>query len=264
MSKIKIQTNCPHCGKGFIADAEIPDPTPQKETAPLVRSKIRPVGSIMVYKITSEAMKKFIVQKAQAYCPGAKVEVVASYCEKKRHHNESGPHHSFASLRIGLSDDVLEKKEDYGWYQQIGESAGNTRFQKSIFGNLIKKYQFNRDDIDTWLHDYTMLERLEESLGITEAYLKELRTFAIPQRVSVKDGADWFMFAADASKVISDMLTNPETGKVIGSIQIADTYQVEKDVIEFLVHVYPEETEYRENPHVREILLGEEKPKKIK
>jgi hypothetical protein len=57
-------------------------------------------------------------------------------------------------------------------------------------------------------------------------------------------------------------LTDVNTGKVPGRIQINDIYPISKEIVEFVVYVHPAQMKTRENPHVRQILLGEEKPKK--
>ena len=58
------------------------------------------------------------------------------------------------------------------------------------------------------------------------------------------------------------MLTNPATNTVDGRIEIHDVYQIDKDVVEYIIYLHPQEIEYKENAHVRQILLGKEKPKK--
>lgn len=252
MSKVRLNNTCPKCGAQYQSEAEIPD-----AVAPTVRSKLVPNQTILVYRITSEDIKNFITAKARAYCPEAKVEVVTKYYEKKATRNTTdGLHHSYASLRVALSDDVIDNETKYGWYEKLGQADGNIRFKSSIFTRLIKKYDYNPDQVDKWLKDYRTLERLHNDLGITEDDIKEIRYYATPRKKALKDGTEFIMFAAAAENVIADMLEDPETNKVIGRIQIADVNKIESDVVEFLTYVHPQEIEYQENPHVREILLG--------
>ena len=69
------------------------------------------------------------------------------------------------------------------------------------------------------------------------------------------------MFAARAEKIIEDMLEDPETDKVDGSIEIHDVHPISKDNIEFIVYVHPKEMKASENPYIRKILSGEIKLK---
>jgi hypothetical protein len=251
-----ILSTCPTCGENIKVTAEIPE-----VNKPNVRGNIDPIGNILVYRISSEQIKDFIIQKARQYVSDVRMTIVPRYCEKKRK-NSTDPHRSYASLRIAFSENVIEKKEDLGWYGSIGENGSNVKIHASIMQNLINKYQYNRKEIEAWLKNYKTLEELEEGLGMTEAYINDLRMYSIPQRVKTDNNESWIIFAAAAENVIEDMLTDPTTNKVPGRIQIQDVYPISKEIVEFVVYVHPTQMKLRENPHVRQILLGEEKPKK--
>ena len=226
-----------------------------------MRSNIKPIGNITVYRISSEQIKQFITEKARQYVPDVRMTIVPRYCEKKRKNNND-PHRSYASLRIAFSENIIEKKQDLGWYGNIGETANNVKLQEGIMKGLINKYQYNRKEIEAWLKNYKTLEELEEGLGMTEAYIRDLHMYSVPQRIKANGDESWIIFAAAAENVIEDMLTDKNTGKVPGRIQIQDVYPISKDIVEFVIYVHPAQMKVRENPHVRQILLGEEKPKK--
>lgn len=257
MAKVNLSVNCPDCNKDFMVQADLTS----ADLAPTVRSKINPIGDILVYKITSEDIKQFIIQKSKKYVPDAKVEVVPRYCERKRR-RDSEPHRSYASLRIAFSDSVVEKNEDAGWYGKIGENDGNVRIVPTLFKEIISRYQYNKKDIEGWMKNYKTLEDLEENLGMNEAYLNDLKMYATPQRILTTNNEPWIIFSAAAENVISDMLTDPTNNEPIGRIQIQDVYPISKDIVEFLIYIHPLEMKLKENPHVRQILLGEEKAKK--
>lgn len=257
MSKVQLSTKCPQCGKELRIGAEVDAST----LAPAVHGKLKPSASVLVYKISTDEMKVFITQKAKKYCPDVKVECIPRYCEKKRRH-QSEPHRAYASLRIAFSEHILEKKDDLGWYGKIGESSESFRVQPSMFQNLFQMYKYDMKAIDAWLGSYKNLEELEEALGMTEDYIKELKMYAKPQRIMTNANESWIFFSAAAENVIADMLTDTNSQKVIGRIEIRDIYPISKDNVEFLVYVHPSEVKMTENPHVRQLLTGEEKPKK--
>ena len=143
-----ILSTCPTCGEKIKVTADIPE-----ANKPNVRGKIDPIGNILVYRISSEQIKDFIIQKAREYVPDVRMTIVPRYCEKKRKNN-SDPHRSYASLRIAFSENVIEKKEDLGWYGSIGENGSNVKIHHSIMTDLINKYQYNRKEIESWLKNY--------------------------------------------------------------------------------------------------------------
>jgi hypothetical protein len=252
------EVNCPKCNEAI----RIKYPVERSNASyPNVRSNLKPIGDILVYRISSEQIKDFIIQKARQYVQDVRIMIVPRYCEKKRKNNRD-PHRSYASLRIGFSENVVEEKTDLGWYGEIGDTGSNVKLQKGIMNGLIKQYQYNRKEIDRWLKDYKTLEELEEGLGMTEAYINDLRMYAVPQRIKADNNENWIIFAAAAENVIADMLTETGTNVVPGRIQINDVYPISKDIVEFVIYVHPTQMKVRENPHVRQILLGEEKPKK--
>lgn len=256
MSNFTFEAVCPKCGEGIVMDCDVPN-----TNIPKVRSNLNPIGNIMVYRISSEQIKDFIIQKARQYVPDVRMTIVPRYCEKKRKNNNE-PHRSYASLRIAFSENVIEKKQDLGWYGSIGDNGSNVKLHEGIMKNLINKYQYNRKEIEAWLKNYKTLEELEEGLGMTEAYINDLRMYSVPQRIKANDKENWIIFAAAAENVITDMLTDPETNTIPGRIQIKDVYPISKDIVEFIIYIHPAQMKLRENPHVRQILLGEEKPKK--
>lgn len=257
MKELTINTDCPHCKKELSVTMDI-NPC---ALAPDVRSKMRPVAVPFIYKITSEHIKRFIIEKATSMCPGVKVEVAPRYCEKKRK-KENEMHRSYASLRIAFSENAIEHNGDNGWFGKIGEGGGNTRVVESLFKKIVMKYMYRKKDIDGWMKSYKTLEELEETLGMTEEYIADIRDYSTPRRVPTTGEEDWVIFAAAPEKVIADMLTDVTTDNLFGRMQIQDVYKINKDVVEFLVYVYPQEIQIQENSHVRQILLGEEKPKK--
>lgn len=257
---VTVKSECPNCGSHLEFDVTVPTVFSSSTDGPALRSKIKPTGSILVYKINSEEMKQFIIQKAKKLVPDSKVEVVPRYCEKKRR-KDTDPHRSYASLRIAFSDDVIEQNKDLGWYGKIGEGGSNVRIVKSLFDEMIQRYQYNRKDIDKWLKSYKNLEELEEALGMTEAFINDIKEYSIPQRV--KAGTEsWVIFSAAAENVIYDMMSERGTDRIPGKIRIQDVYPISKDVVEWTIYMYPNEMDLKENPHVRQILMGEEKAKK--
>lgn len=257
MGIIQLETQCPHCKKDIKLGATVD----AAALAPQVHAKIQPAGSIWEYRISTDEMKLFITQKAKKYCPDVKVDMVPRYCEKKRRH-KSDPHRAYTSLRIAFSEHIVEKKDDLGWYGKIGESADNLRIQPSMFQNLFQMYRYDTKVVDEWLKSYKNLEELEDALGITEDYIREIKMYAKPQRITTNDKESWIIFAAAAENVITDMLTEIKTQRPAGRIEIRDVYPISRDNVEFLIYVHPQEIQLTENPHVRQILTGEEKPSK--
>ena len=252
MSEATINAVCPNCQEELSLEV------PMQDLHPKVRSLIKPVGNILVYRISSDEIRQFIIRKAKFFKEEAKVEVITKYCEKKN----SDPHRGYASLRIGFSDDVIEKKGTAGWYEKVGGNTGNIRFIEDIFVGMIQKYQYDRKSLDAILGNYKNLEKVENQLGMTESFIEDIKLYTTTRRVPTNNNESWIIFSARAESVISDMLEDPDTDKVGGKIEIHDVYPINKDVVEFIVYVHPKEMTSQENPHVRRIMMGDVKVKK--
>lgn len=262
-NKVNLEVTCPQCGGNFLASAEIPNTQTSHDSYPAVRGGMQPIGRILEYRISSEDLKNFIIEKAREYVPDVLIEIAPRYCEKKRK-SRYEEHRSYASLRIAFSDNVIKQQDNLGWFGAIGENSNNVKFHEGILNGLINKFKYDRKMVESWLKDYKILEELEDSFGMTEAYIKDLAMYTTPQRVKANSGdkKPWIIFSAAAENVINDFLTDKTTNKVPGHIEIKDVYPISKEIVQFVVYVHPEQTQVRENPHVRQILLGEEKPKK--
>lgn len=252
--RLSVNGKCPGCKREVKMGIDI-EPL---ELAPDLRGEMKPASSIYEYKITSEDMKRYLIRKARKYAPDVKLELIPRYCEKKRR-RPNDPHRSYASLRIALSDHVVEKKEDLGWYGKIGESSSNVQIIENVTKKFIQRFQYHRQDIELWMKNYKSLEELEEALGMTEAYINDLKTYSTPHRILDINKESWIIFAGAPENVIKDMFIDPSTEQVAGKIQIKDVYPISEEVVEWTVHLYPSETQAKDNPHVRQILMGNQK-----
>ena len=242
-----LAVECPKCQEEFTV--EVPYPK--------VRSLIKPIGEIQVYRITSEEIKQFLIQKANYFVKaGVKLELAVKYCEKKK----SDPHSGHAALTIAFSDSVLSKRPNAGWFDKMGESDSNMRFVPDIFAGFIRKYEYNRKDLEEILSDYKKLEFLENKYGMTEAFIQDIKMYSTPRLIPTTNKESWIFFSARPEKVIEDMLEDPDTDKVNGGIDISGrVYQINKDVVEYIVYVHPQEMKSSENPLVRQLLQGKGK-----
>lgn len=276
---VVTKVECPSCKKVFSVKSEpitpedlgissellkkLQEEDPQMSAldySPVIRASetgLKPSAAVFMYKITSEDIKNFIVKNADSLAPGVKVEIATRYCERKKR-SSFEPRRSYASFRIAFSSKVIDTSDDYGWYSKIGKPAGKVKILKDPFNYLIAKYKYDQSEINSWLSSYKLLEELEEAFGMTEAYINDIKRYCVPQAVRSGD-EDWVIFSAAPENIIRDMLSNPASEKVDGTIKIQDIYPISKDIVEFLVYVYPKEVSFEENAHVRAIIAGDKK-----
>lgn len=261
MKELSLKATCPDCHNQLMVKTNFP--TDPLELSPDVRGAKDPDGCIWRYRITSDELKKFIVEKAKSFVPDIEVEVVPRYCEKKRR-KQYEPHRSYASLRIAFSDKAIPKDGDLGWYGEIGENPENCKVVNTLFQGIIRKYRYDVKEVDNWLKSYKIMEELEDAFGMSEAYINDLKMYVIPKRIRTTDHdkKSYIIFSAAAENVIADYLTEVTTNKIAGKMKIVDVYPISQGVVEWEVHVDPTQYTVKENPHVRQILMGEEKPKK--
>ena len=256
MSEEKVlSVECPFCNQEL--NVELPESVPRDTSK--TRALLKPVGNVRVYRITTDEMKAFVQQKANFYKDGIIVEGGARYFERKN----SNPHRGYCYMKLAFNENALENNQQAGWFEKIGESSDGVRFISDIFVGLIQKYGFDRQGLNDLLSNYKRLEKVEEMFGLTEDALREIREFVTPKRIlaSKSSGGNWIMFSARAEKIIEDMLENPDTDKVEGSIEIHDVHPLTKENIEFVVYVHPKEMRASENPYIRKSLSGEIKLK---
>lgn len=261
MQEVKIQAKCPKCAEELVLTTEYPsDPL---ELSPDVRGAKDPDGCIWKYRITSDELKRFITEKAKSYVPDVEVEVVPRYCEKKRR-KDYDPHRSYASLRIAFSDHILEKGADLGWFGEIGRDGNDCKIVSSLLQGIIQRYGYSKKEVESWLKSYKILEDLEDAFGMTEAYINDINTYTTPRRILTSDSAKShiIIFSAAAENVIADYLTEVSTNKVPGKLKIVDVYPISQGVVEWVVHVDPSQQTTKENPYVRQLLMGDTKGKK--
>jgi hypothetical protein len=219
----------------------------------LNRANIQPNGQIDVYKITSDQMKIFIAAKAAAMQPGTKVEMSVDYWEKKK----SVPRRSYAMLKVAMSDDVIEKKEDNSWIIRMVDSESDIKFVKKIWDFIVRQYSYDKKELESMLNDYRKLDQLEESFGLTEDQIKQMMYYSVPRRIKTGTKDSWIVFAARPDAVIKNMLTDPTTNKVNGRMEIVDIVPITKDTVEYTVYVHVNEVESSENPEVRKLLQND-------
>jgi hypothetical protein len=248
---------CPKCKNAFSATSTT-NADPLVLLAPKIRGGIRPVGIPFEYHVTSEDIKKFINDVAHIYVPDAKLEISTRYCEKKQHRGE--PHRSYAFFKIAFSHHVIQNYDEHGWFQQIGETGEHVSIEKDLFEHLIKRWQFNRKDLDSWLKSYKKMEQLEDSFGVSDEFMNDLKKFSTPRGIKVSGSGDvWVFFAASVEKILMDYFTNPDTKALAGKITVDNPTLISKDVIDYRITLNPYAVESTVNPHVQQILANDEK-----
>jgi len=166
------------------------------------RSGHEPCGKIDIYRITSEDIQKFISSKVNSIVPGSRAEVVPEYCERKN----SRPLRSYAALIIALSAEVIESSHG-DIIRQMIERGTDVKLKDAVFNDIFNRYSYNRRELQTILRSYENRDRMEEGFGMTEEYIRNILRFSLPHRQeSIQNRETWVIFAAEASKVIHDML----------------------------------------------------------
>lgn len=268
MEKINVPIECPECGREIIVELDpaklLADNQPSTVTnysdplmlAPNIRGDIRPVGIPYRYEITSEQIKAFIIDTVKAFCPNAQMEIHPRYCEKKKQ-KPGEIHRSYASFMIAFSNHVQEGYGKDGWFERLGESS-DVQFIKSIKSYIIDKWSYDKKQIDSILNSYKKLERFEDGLGMSEAFINEIRQFSIPRSIKVADSKDsWIFFMASPEKILYDFFSDPKTKKLKGNLKVTDIVPISKDIIKYIITFDPYVATTTENPHVRQILSGE-------
>lgn len=256
MAKINLPFHCTNCGKDMIAGIDM-NPI---VLAPKIKGDLEPVGIPYKYLVTSEDIKKFIMDTSRLYVPDVQMEIYTRFCEKKVRKGSNEPHRSYAFFKIAFSHHIItDYSSSQGWFQQLGESGENVNI-KSPMRNLFDRWSYNKNDLNEWTKSYKKMERLEDAFGMTEEYINDLKKFSKPRGIKVTGGTDvWVFFSASPERILQDFFENTETNAPAGKLSVSNPRMVSKDIIEYEVIVDPYQVETKINPHVQQILSSEEK-----
>lgn len=258
METINISTKCVKCGEDLVVKVN-PSAIDPLLLAPDIRGNVRPTSLPYRYVISSEEIKRFIIDKVHMYSPNTKLEISVKYCEKKRRKDRE-PHRSYATFLIAFSHHVIKDYKENGWFERLGEENGRAFIIKELYVNLINKWAYDPKQIDEWRKSYKKLELLEEGLGMTESFINEIKEFSVPKSTRpTANEESWVFFMASPEKILMDFFTNPESNSIIGKLDVNDIVQISKDIVEYHITLDPYNVAVKENPHVRQILNGEAK-----
>lgn len=255
MVEINVPINCPKCGKETLAGIKA-DP---RIFAPKIRGDKMPDSVPYRYHVTSEDIKEFILKTARTYVPEVEMDIFTRYHEKKIRKGSNEPHRSYAFFKMAFSYHVI-KDYNNGWFQQLGQAGNNVQICDSMMKGLIDRWKYDIKDINKILKSYENMEQLEDTFGITDEFIIDLKEFAVPKGVRVKGGKDiWVFFSASPEAILHDYFTDKTTNKVAGKLSIKQPTMISKDIIDYEVTLDPYIAESAINPHVRQILAKEEK-----
>ena len=165
-------------------------------------------------------------------------------------------------MLLAMNEKVIEQRQsEGGFYGSLGWQH-SIRIKSRLWLEFISRWLYNQDWIRQALGSYNRMDDYEEKFGITEAALKDISFYSAPRAV-YPDGSQtpWVFTAIDPFLVIQDMLCEAGTKKIPGEIFITDVNKVSENMIEWTVYVSPFKNETEINPHVMEILKGNEKAK---
>lgn len=222
------------------------------------RAQIEPSNHIKEYRITSDLMAQFVTAKAVWACPETQVCCVPRYFEVKDSGNDGEPKKSFAYMMIALSANILEKQANHAWLSGlIGSSLDGSRIVENVWNLIVKRYKYDSNGLKAYWKSPKMMERINDVYGLTDSDFETLIKSSTPYTTSSKSGnVEWIMFAARADKIIENMLEDPDTNKVPGSLHIVQTVPITKDNVEFICHLYEGEKRVVYNTEIRELLVG--------
>lgn len=259
MANIVTKVQCTKCQHQF----NIKLPVPTGMNIPVVAGKVNPAYEIMVYRITTNDVNRYIGDVVRSVEPDAQVLIYPRFSEKKQKKNSGGPRPAYVYLLIGMNEKVIDQRANAnGFYGTLGWNR-SVRVKSRLWFEFISRWLYDPEWIRKAMGSYNRMDEYEEKFGLTEAALKDISFYAAPRAV-YPDGSKtpWVLTAIDPYLVIQDMLCEAGTKKVPGEIMITDVNQVSENMIEWTVHVSPFKNEAEINPHVMQILRGEEKVKR--
>ena len=245
------------------------------------RADINMASSINVYRITSDDIRIFLNQKAKQYVPAARVEILVEYCERKK----SNPRRSYAALVVGLSSNMMERHGETDTLRRMIETESDHRLLDDIFTNLVKRYQYDRENLQKILESYKLLDEFQLSFGMNEEFIKQLIYWTTPRRQELdKTKEVWTLFGARPDAIIYDMLEElniyepiqmeesklnkmskedreklPTSAHTMilprkGRMEIVQVTPITKGSVEFMIYLHSDDIQVNDNPDLRKLL----------
>lgn len=215
------------------------------------RAKLEPSNTIQVYRITSDMIKQFLTAKVSWACPQATVDCVPVYTEVKK----SSPRRSFAYINIALSDTVIEKSSDNAWLSGLIGNSENVRFLPKVWTYIIDKYKYDPEYLKQKKKNPDFMDKVNDNLGMSDLDYETLIKMATPHTTESKaTNRRFIVFAARADKIIENMLEDPATDRLNGSVKVVETIPITKDNVEFVCHLSDGEKSITYNSEIRDIL----------
>ena len=213
------------------------------------RMNLKPKAIIKVFTISSEMIKTFIQTKAKFYVPDVATSV-SIFCSSSKRGNEKK---RYASARISFSDAVTTaRNEDKTWFDDLGNSS-NVHFVDNIYTSIVRRYMYDKNELNNIKKNYKKMSHFEDDLGISEEYIDNIKMYATPKRIETNSRNSIIVFSARIEPIIEDILSDPETGKLDGTIEIVEVYE-NRDVVYFNVYVHPPKHRNEINPYVKELV----------
>lgn len=212
----------------------------------------KPDGIIEEYRITTDDIRGFISTKCAHFKDGVSAILSTTLWDRSRK-NSLNSNKKYVLTMLALSDLALEQgnSETPAFVKDIFLNNTSIKFIDKIWVPIIKKYSYDRKELMDIRKSDKMLDKLEDTLGITEDQLKELIKLSRPHIQEI-NGDKWVILAIRPEAVIYDMLSSPQSQKIDGRMVISNIIPITKDRVEFVVHIYKGED--RQAPVNNEVL----------
>lgn len=272
VDKITVTTVCDSCNKQLdlevpisadVLDIKASDIGLDNLAPDLEAGWLKPKEEILVYKVNTKDIEKYLTIKSKIVDPNIKLIVDSTYISREKRFSGKA-NHAYSSLQLTFSTNAIKSnKYGEGWPYEYEYDNGRVILIDSLMDNIIRRYSYNRKELIELTKPKKFDKRydLEQKLSIDDKYLKQLIHFSIPRVVeNTTTGNKVVIVVLSPELVLKDMFREMgKNHKSSGLIDIKSVNFISEGIVEYLIHLYPGKSELRENPHVRQILLGERK-----
>ena len=237
-----------------------------------VRSGLSPKSAVLEYEIPLERIERYMTNKLNHVMreigrPGSiPLALFArnSRDGEKKSKSKNAP--SFTALFMAVPDDVLEDSTDTGKHAAMLRSIISPSIEKSIYLEIMRKYNFSEHNLRMLRKDYKNQDYLQRVFGITWEFIETIYTYAIPKyhNLNVPGDKKWMRMAINPIKVISEMLEPIEFKSMTKEELVVAAEAHRKSVnisrvtgsgngITFHVNLYPAGSQHTIKPLVAEL-----------
>jgi hypothetical protein len=142
------------------------------------------------------------------------------------------------ALIKAAEDKAIQDAKEMAWHKKTVNAEHDTMFLRDIWLHVIRRYMYDRRELEAYKNSQKELDKLLRRIGIREEHLEALIKWSKPRYYDeTVDGKNWVVMAIRPEAVIQDLLTEEGEELPRGTIEIIGMIPISKENVEYVVRM---------------------------